>query len=258
MSSQVMKNDFCRQGCVNMASATLTSALRPSLCKVSAGSFGVSRTRVAAARPLQLKSTNRASFTTLPSSLRSGSFFMGNVLSCKADKLGGRGKRGGTSSIQCARVDLLYSTEALRWLFAVSSVVLMFSKHTVIRKSFLVPLLALQAPGDVVSWIRGDYGLWTAFTIFLIRLFYPIPGEMELPLLFVLLVIIAPSQASSMRGTQASMVISIAISAYLSFQHFTNAGSVKKAFEQNSVVASIASLCLICVPIWFLIQGFIF
>lgn len=244
---------------MKMASATLTAAaLRPSLCKVSAGSFAVSRTRAVPIRPLQPKSTSHASFTTLSTSLRSGSFLLGNLLSCEVDKLGGRGKRGGTSPIQCARVDLLYSTEALRWLFTVSSVVLMFSKNTGIHKSFLVPLLAMQAPGDVVSWIRGDYGLWTAFTIFLARLFYPIPGEMELPLLFVLLVIIAPYQALNMRGTQAGMVVSIAIAAYLSFQHFTKAGSLKNAFEKHSVVASIASLLLICVPLWFLIQGFIF
>lgn len=243
---------------MNMASATLISSVRPSLCKVPACSFAASRTHAVPVRPLQLKSTSNASIAAVPISLRSGSFFMGNLLSFKADKLGGRGKRGGASSVQCARVDLLYSTESLRWLFAVSAVVLMFSKHTGIHKSFLVPLLALEAPGDAISWIRGDYGLWTAFTIFLIRLFYPIPGEMELPLLFVLLVIIAPHQAMSMRGTQAGMVISIAIAAYLSYQHFTKAGGVKKAFEQHPIVASIASLFLICVPLWFLIQGFVF
>ncbi|KAH9290717.1 hypothetical protein KI387_034834, partial [Taxus chinensis] len=123
---------------------------------------------------------------------------LGNLRSCEMEKFGG--SRGGTagrspSSIRSSRIDIVASTETLRWLFAVSSVVLMLSKNTGIHKSFLVPLLALQAPGDAVSWIRGEYGLWTAFVIFLVRLFYPIPGEMELPLLFVLTVIIAPYQA---------------------------------------------------------------
>ncbi|MBO8584245.1 hypothetical protein INO15_14060, partial [Staphylococcus aureus] len=86
---------------------------------------------------------------------------------------------------------------------AVSSAVLMLTKGTTIQKSFLVPLFALQAPTTVISWIKGEYGGWSAFLALLVRLFYYIPGELELPFFAFLLVIVAPYQAMNLRGTQA-------------------------------------------------------
>jgi len=68
-------------------------------------------------------------------------------------------------------------------------------------------------------------------------------GELELPFLFVLLVIIAPYQAMNLRGTQSRMVISIAASAYLIYQHVTSAGGIRKAFDQGVVVPTIAAAC---------------
>lgn len=111
-------------------------------------------------------------------------------------------------------------------------------------------------------------------------------GELELPFLFVLLVIIAPYQAMNLRqvvvflnkwlnwclemwmvvygmllicrGTQAGIVISIAASAYLIYQHVTRTGGIKKAFDQGVVVPTIAAACLICVPFLFPVKGYIF
>ena len=113
-----------------------------------------------------------------------------------------------------------------------------------------------------------------------------VTGELELPFLFVLLVIIAPYKAMNLmqvvvflnkwlnwclemwmvvygmllvcRGTQAGMVFSIAASAYLIYQHVTRTGGIKKAFYQGVVVPTIAVACLICVPFIFLIKGYIF
>ncbi|KAJ6754179.1 COLD-REGULATED 413 INNER MEMBRANE PROTEIN 1 CHLOROPLASTIC-RELATED [Salix purpurea] len=70
---------------------------------------------------------------------------------------------------------------SIRWISTLSSAVLMLTKGTAVQKSFLVPLFALQAPPAVISWIKGEYGIWTAFLAILFRLFFFIPGELELP-----------------------------------------------------------------------------
>lgn len=229
--------------------------LGPSICKVKSALNPIRRTP-----KQQQKMISNARFTTPPTSLRStsSSFMNSGLLRSEVDKFIHsipRSSCGGALSTECS---VALSTEALRWLFGVAAVVLMLSKHTALDKSFLVPLLALEAPGDVISWIRADYGLWTAFLVFLVRLFYYIPGELELPFLFVLLVIIAPYQALNLRGTQAGMVISIAASAYLIYQHVTRTGGIKKVFDQGVVVPTIAAACLIIVPFIFLVKGYIF
>ncbi|XP_028556084.1 cold-regulated 413 inner membrane protein 1, chloroplastic-like isoform X2 [Dendrobium catenatum] len=45
----------------------------------------------------------------------------------------------------------------------------------------------------------GRYGTWAAFIVLLVRLFYFIPGELELPFLTLLLVISAPYEAIDLR-----------------------------------------------------------
>ncbi|KAH7686029.1 Cold-regulated 413 protein [Dioscorea alata] len=161
--------------------------------------------------------------------------------------LQGMGKRRGTV---CLTAPL--SLQTLQWVSAVSAGVLMFAKGTVIQKSFLVPLFALQAPFGVISWIKGEYGTWTAFLALLLRLFYFIPGELDLPFFTMLFVIIAPYQAMNLRGTQTGVIVSLAIAGYLAFRHFSTAGSLRKAFDEKSVIASLAIICLIIVPCFFL------
>ncbi|KAH9797614.1 Cold-regulated 413 inner membrane protein 1 [Citrus sinensis] len=109
--------------------------------------------------------------------------------------------------------------------------VLMLAKGTAVPKSFLVPLFALQAPADVISWIKGEYGIWAAFLALLVRLFFFIPG----------------------RGTQQGAIISLVIAGYLAFQHFSRAGNLRKAFEQGSVVATLAIICITALSCLFLI-----
>ncbi|URE22384.1 hypothetical protein MUK42_16990 [Musa troglodytarum] len=153
--------------------------------------------------------------------------------------------------------------QTLQWVSAVSVAVLMFAKGTAIQKSFLVPLFALQAPASVISWIKGDYGTWTAFLALLVRLFYFVPGGLELPFLAMLLVIVAPYQTMNLRqslenklytcstilinvfyisyrGTQAGAIVSLAIAGYLAFQHFSRVGGLRKACDQGSIVATSA------------------
>ncbi|KAK4589335.1 hypothetical protein RGQ29_020079 [Quercus rubra] len=141
----------------------------------------------------------------------------------------------------------------LQFISTVSSLVLMFAKGTAIQKSFLVPLFALQAPATVISWIKGEYGMWTAFLALLVRLFVFIPGELELPFLALLLVIVAPYQAMNFQGTQQGAIVSLLIAGYLAFQHFSRAGSLQKSIEQGSIIATLAIVCITAVSLFLLI-----
>ncbi|XP_020216126.1 cold-regulated 413 inner membrane protein 2, chloroplastic [Cajanus cajan] len=127
----------------------------------------------------------------------------------------------------------------LQWISAVSSLILILAKGTAVPKSYIVPLFALQAPVGVVSWIKGRYGVWTAFLALLVRLFFFIPGELELPFLALLLVMVAPYEAMKLRDTKEGAAISLLIAVYLAFQHFSRA-SLQQSFDQGSIVATLA------------------
>ncbi|KAM7500630.1 hypothetical protein LguiA_025044 [Lonicera macranthoides] len=141
----------------------------------------------------------------------------------------------------------------LQWISTISSAVLMLARGAAIQKSFLVPLFALQAPTSLISWIKGDYGIWTAFLALLVRLFFYIPGELELPFIALLMIIVAPYQVMNLRRRQEGIILSLFIAGYLAFQHFSRAGSLQRAFDQVSVVATLAIVCIIVVPCLLLI-----
>ncbi|KAE7996266.1 hypothetical protein FH972_001000 [Carpinus fangiana] len=149
-------------------------------------------------------------------------------------------KRRGFGAVCYAGHLTARNLQTLQWISTVSSAVLMFAKGTAVQKSFLVPLFALQAPASVISFIKGEYGVWTAFLALLVRLFFFIPGELELPFVALLLVLVAPYQVLNLRGTQAGAIISLVIAGYMAFQHFSRAGSLQKAFDQGSIVATLA------------------
>ncbi|KAL6500751.1 hypothetical protein OROHE_025548 [Orobanche hederae] len=133
--------------------------------------------------------------------------------------------------------------------------VLMLARGTAIQKSFLVPLFALQAPASIISWMKGEHGIWTAFLALLVRLFFFIPGELELPFLTLMLVIVSPYQIMRrLRGTQEGVILSLVIAAYLAFQHFTRAGSLRKAFDQGSIFATLATTFIVAVPCLLLVS----
>ncbi|PAN29322.1 hypothetical protein PAHAL_5G216500 [Panicum hallii] len=121
----------------------------------------------------------------------------------------------------------------------------MLATGTTVRRSLLVPLFALQAPSSTVSLIKGDYGRWIAFVGILLRLFYSIPGELELPLSTVLLVMTAPYQFMDSRESQGGAILSAAIAIYLTFQHFNGVGSLRRAFRRESIIATVSIICLI-------------
>ncbi|GMH26838.1 hypothetical protein Nepgr_028681 [Nepenthes gracilis] len=160
-------------------------------------------------------------------------------------------KKGRRSGVVC--YSAVFTPRNLQWISAVSTAILMLVKGTAINKSYLVPLFALQAPASVVSWIQGEYGAWSAFLALLVRLFFFIPGELELPLMALLLVIVAPLQATSLRGTQTGTIISLAIAGYVAFLHFSRAGSLQRAFDQGSIIATLAVIVITAVPLLLLV-----
>ncbi|KAL6992316.1 hypothetical protein U1Q18_010422 [Sarracenia purpurea var. burkii] len=137
---------------------------------------------------------------------------------------------------------------SLQWISTVCTAVLVLAKGTAIQKSFLVPLFVLQAPQSIISWIKSEYGIWTAFLTLLVRLFFFIPGELELPFQMLLLAIVAPYQVTNLRGTQGGVILSLLIAGYLAFQHFSRAGSLRKACDQGSIIATLAIICVFSVP----------
>lgn len=136
------------------------------------------------------------------------------------------------------------SPPTTQWVSVAAAAVLLLAKGTGIHKSFLVPLFVLQAPIAVISWIKSEYGLWTAFLALVVRLFLPFPGELELPLSTMLAVSVAPYQVMNVRGTQGGAIVSLVLAAYLAFQHFTRTGGIGKAFDQGSIVATMAIICI--------------
>ncbi|GFS42419.1 cold regulated 314 thylakoid membrane 2 [Actinidia rufa] len=109
-----------------------------------------------------------------------------------------------------------------------------------------------------LQWIStvstaGEYGIWAAFLALLVRLFFFIPGELELPFVALLLVIVAPYQVMNLRGTQEGAILSLVIAGYLAFQHCSWAGSLRKAFDRGPLVATLALICTFTVSCLLLI-----
>ena len=46
------------------------------------------------------------------------------------------------------------------------------------------------------------------------------------------------------RGTQGGAILSLALAAYLAFQHFTRTGGIGKAFDEGSIIATLAIVCI--------------
>ncbi|KAK4786585.1 hypothetical protein SAY86_010418 [Trapa natans] len=157
--------------------------------------------------------------------------------------------RGGAGAVCYAAV---MAPRDLQWVCAISSVVLMLAKGTAIHKAFLVPFFALQAPSNIIAWMKGEYGSWAAFLALLVRIFLYIPGELELPFMALILVFVAPNQVINLRGTQEGAIISLLIAVYLAYLHFSRT-RWENAFNQGSVVATLGVLGITIASLLFLI-----
>ncbi|KXG33053.1 cold-regulated 413 inner membrane protein 1, chloroplastic [Sorghum bicolor] len=160
---------------------------------------------------------------------------------------------GGLRCWRLASVALCCATaqqcnDALRWNCVTAAAMLMVAAGTTVDKSILVPFVALQAPSGVTFFVKEDHGrlMWIGLLIGIMRFLYIITGEWRRAISTTFLVAIAmvPSQVMKLRESQGRAVLSSAIAVYLAFQHFTGAGSLRKAF--GSVAAIFATLCIVC------------
>ncbi|KAH7289342.1 hypothetical protein KP509_31G071100 [Ceratopteris richardii] len=174
-----------------------------------------------------------------------------NEIAGVRSRIGNSGKGGACATVS----SITLSAETLRWVFTCAAAAALFLKEASVTKSIIVPLLALQAPRCVVTAIRGEYGMWAAFLAILVKLFYQIPGELQLPLAFVLLLITAPAQVLDFRGTTAALITAACVAAYLAYEHFSK-GDVKDCFKGISIFASIAVIVLIAVPLTIFFGGY--
>eukprot|EP00246_Nothoceros_aenigmaticus_P013972 TRINITY_DN5106_c0_g1_i1.p1 TRINITY_DN5106_c0_g1~~TRINITY_DN5106_c0_g1_i1.p1 ORF type:complete len:236 (-),score=13.15 TRINITY_DN5106_c0_g1_i1:282-989(-) len=218
--------------------------LRPRTCLTAGALLGSGCQRASVSLPRAGATSTILSFTS--------SSIVGNPLrGVHIVKSGG--SAGGAAGTVCS---VVISTETLRWVATAASVALLLAKNTGAQKPLVVPLLALTVPQEVITWIRGEYGLWVAFLGLVVRLFFSIPGELELPLAFLMFVITAPLQLLSYRGQPAAAVVSLVIASILAYQHFSRSGGgVSGAFQKTTVLPSLAVIFVLLVPIIFFLQG---
>ncbi|KAL4321644.1 hypothetical protein AHAS_Ahas14G0131100 [Arachis hypogaea] len=77
-------------------------------------------------------------------------------------------------------------------------------------------------------------------------------GELELPFLALLLVILSPYEVMRIRDTKEGAIISLLIAVYLAYQHFSRT-SLQKSLDQGSIVITIAVVCIIIASLLLLI-----
>jgi hypothetical protein len=145
--------------------------------------------------------------------------------------------RGGAMGSTC-----MYgvANDTVRWALAAATTVLILKSNPGVRKQLLVPILALEAPAEVVHWIKSEYGLWLAFVGLALRLFYSIPGELDFPLGVYLFISAAPIQALSLRGTMGGVVASTVFSLICAYQYFTYISGVQYAFKSENLLNTVA------------------
>ena len=145
--------------------------------------------------------------------------------------------RGGAMGSTC-----MYgmANDTVRWALAAATTVLILKSNPGVRKQLLVPILALEAPAEVVHWIKSEYGLWLAFVGLALRLFYSIPGELDFPLGVYLFISAAPIQALSLRGTMGGVVASTVFALICAYQYFTYISGVQYAFKSENLLNTVA------------------
>ncbi|RYR16739.1 hypothetical protein Ahy_B03g061649 isoform A [Arachis hypogaea] len=224
---------------VSLSSSATTFSLYNTKRIVSTAGSRASCLPISSSPPLSLSSSLSLSHAFNPLSLRS-------LIAQRDERIAKSRSRVRGVNVVCSAVPLTFRD--LRWISTVSSVynfhrVLILARGTPVHKSFLVPLFALQAPAAVIAWIKGTYGVWLAFVALLVRLFFYIPGELELPFLALLLVILSPYEVMRFRDTKEGAIISLLIAVYLAYQHFSRT-SLQKSLDQGSIVATIAVVCI--------------
>ena len=215
------------------SSTSGASLIRGGIPKLDRRSFG----RVQTLARANLQGLDRSSFLQRASS----SIVGGESTLWRQIELGKNGAkkdvRGGAMGSTC-----MYgmANDTVRWALAAATTVLILKSNPGVRKQLLVPILALEAPAEVVHWIKSEYGLWLAFVGLALRLFYSIPGELDFPLGVYLFISAAPIQALSLRGTLGGIVASTVFSLICAYQYFTYISGVQYAFKSENLLNTVA------------------
>lgn len=134
------------------------------------------------------------------------------------------------------------STETLRWGIAAACTVLLLKSDPGARKQYFVIIFALESPNDLVTGIKGEYGLWVACIGLAMKIFYHIPGPLEFPLTVYLFIAAAPASAVSIRGTLGGTTASTVVACICAYQYFSYMGGFLNAFKRGRLIGSCAIL----------------
>jgi len=156
-----------------------------------------------------------------------------------------------------------FNVEILQWIIVIAAAFLLALEHTEWRSdiltALLIPVIAINLPGSILGFFRGEIGHWLAFILVVLRLFFHenIPRELEYPAALLLIVVTAPSHLVGLRATVFAQIICLLIGIWIAYQHSTAAGDVGSTFSRGrNVPVTIAIIVLIAVPALILIQAF--
>jgi len=168
------------------------------------------------------------------------------------DKRDRSNAKGGALSAR-SNANAVYS---LNWVLVLSSVFLMLAAQTNVYKQILVPLTALHMPREVIGWMRGEYGMWIATVAVLVRLFYGIPGQLELPFATFLLIAVAPNNLLAFRREPAAALICLLMALYAGYSHYTHFGNKEDALNSPVLGTTVAITSIVVISAWFLLRSY--
>lgn len=134
------------------------------------------------------------------------------------------------------------STETLRWGIAAACTVLLLKSDPGARKQYFVIIFGLESPAELITGIKGEYGLWIACIGLAMKIFYHLPGPLEYPLSIYLFIATAPASAVSVRGTLGGTTASTVVACICAYQYFSYMGGFSLAFRRERLIGSCAIL----------------
>jgi hypothetical protein len=135
-------------------------------------------------------------------------------------------------------------SDALRWGLTISTMLLILQRNPRTRKHLLIPVLLLESPGDVMTFIKGEYGSWVAFVGLTLLIFFRIPGDLDFPLGVYVFMALAPSQVVAMRGTIGGTVTSFMCVGLATYQYFNAIGGITNGFSGATLINTLAILTI--------------
>jgi hypothetical protein len=141
--------------------------------------------------------------------------------------------------------------ETVRWCVAAACAVLLLKRDAGAKKQFWAGILALEAPRDVLYWVKGEYGLWVACIGLALKLFYNVPAELDYPLAVYLLLACLPAQGVALRHTLGARVVSAGLALFVAYQYFSNTVRFADAFKGEHLINTILVSLVAAACLWF-------